>query len=185
MKIFDYKDFVLSINKVELLLVPEFKAVFTWDKTKDKSKAFRVFTYIYLMLDWSSIYIDYTEENRKVRSIDSSGLTEKEIELDVVKNAFNKYYEIINSNRILRYAKAQWQLLDKIEIYVDSVDFTEVIESGPQKGRLVHSVKEARDTIKQMPELIDKAKEVRKQVQDELKESTGARGNQEQPLEQY
>lgn len=185
MKIFEYKDFKLQLNQPEILLVKEFADVIKADRSKDKSKSFRWFTYIYLMIDWSSPYVDYTDQLRKEKALSDAGLKEEDLEDKVFQAVYVKYDEIVNSNRILRYAKSQWKLLDKIEEYVDSVDLTEIVESGPQKGKLVHSVRDARDTVKQMPELIEKAKEVRKQVQEELKESTGARGSVEQPLEMY
>jgi hypothetical protein len=185
MKLFKYENFQLSLNEPEILLVKEFKTLFDSDKSKGKTKSFNYLTYIYLMLDWSSPYIDYTDDLKKERALLDSGLKEDSLKDPLFQDVYSKYDEIINSNRILRYAKSQWKLLDKIEEYVESVDLTEIVESGPQKGKLVHSVRDARDTVKQMPELIEKAKEVRKQVQEELKESTGARGNQEQPLERY
>lgn len=185
MKLFKYENFKLSINQPELLLIREFKDLIDSDKSKEKVKAFKYFTYIYLILDWNSPYVDYTEQNKKDKALFDAGLKEKDLDDVLFTEAYTKYDEIVNSNRILRYAKSQWKMLDKLEEYVDTVDLTEIVESGPQKGKLVHSIAEARKTVKEMPELIEKAKEVRKQVQEELKESTGARGNVEQPLEMY
>ena len=60
----------VELNVPELLLVDEFKAlidnkrnVCKEDKTgKQHLKAFKEFTYIWLALDWQSLYADYSEQ---------------------------------------------------------------------------------------------------------------------------
>jgi hypothetical protein len=178
MKIFEYKNFQLSLNIPEILLIPEFKEVLDSDKSKDKTFAFKIFTYGYLLLDWNSPFREYSDEDRKKESLISSGLNEKDIENELVKRFTNKYEEILNSNRIIRSIKSTWTMLDKLDDYANTVDLTMIIESGPNKGKLVHSVKEVRDTIKQMEELILKAKNLRNVLKEEMQEEgVKSRGN--------
>lgn len=56
MDFFKYKDHKLILNIPEILLVKEFKAVLDEDTSKDKKFAFKVFQYIWLLLDWKSPY---------------------------------------------------------------------------------------------------------------------------------
>ena len=178
MKIFEYKNFELSIHLPEILLIPEFKKVLDSDKSKDKKKAFQIFTYGYLLLDWNSPFREYSDEDRKKESLISSGLKEEELNTDVVIFFIKKYEEILNSNRIIRSIKSTWTMLDKLDDYANTVDLTMIIEAGPNKGKLVHSVKEVRDTIKQMAELIQKAKELRNVLKEEMQDDgVKSRGN--------
>lgn len=178
MKIFNYDKFRLSLNEPEILLVPEFKELFEKDKTKEKKKAFSRFTYIYLMLDWNSPFKEYSDEERKRESLISSDLTKEDID-ESLEQALKKYDEIKNSNRILRYIKSTWTLLDKLNDYCNSVNLTSTIEEGPQKGKLIHSVRDVRDTIKQMEELILKAKNLRNIFKEEMEDDIQVRGDRQ------
>lgn len=178
MKAFNYDKFQLTLNEPEILLVPEFKCLFERDKTKNKTKVFSEFTYIYLMLDWNSPFKEYSDVEREKESLISSGLTEKDIDTSVVA-AMNKYNEIKNSNRILRYIKSTWTLLDKLDEYCNTVDLTSTIDEGPQRGRLIHSVRDARDTAKQMEELINKAKNLPNIFKEEMEDNIQVRGDRQ------
>jgi len=67
--LFDNSANEVTINEPEILLIREFADL--WDvsrnKTKEdpkgskRSRAYREFTYIWLMCDWASPYSDYTE----------------------------------------------------------------------------------------------------------------------------
>ena len=178
MKIFEYKNFELSLHLPEILLIPEFKAVLDSDKSKDKKKAFQIYTYGYLLMDWNSPFREYSDEDRKKESLISSGLREKDLENELITKFIQKYEEVINSNRIIRYIKSTWESIDKLEEYCKKVDLLEVVESGARKGSLVHNVNDYRNTIMKMPELIKTAKELRDQLKEEMdSEVTKSRGN--------
>jgi len=51
----------IELNEPEILLVTEFRNLLERDKTKEKKRLFREFTYIYLALDWKSPYNQYAE----------------------------------------------------------------------------------------------------------------------------
>lgn len=176
MKLFKYENYQLSLNSEEVLLIPEFKKLMERDRTKNKKKAFAEFTYIYLMLDWNSPFREYSDAEKEKEALRSAEIEAGDVD-EFVKAAMEKYDEIKNSNRILTYIKSSWRMLDKLKDYSDTVDLTEVIDSGPQKGKLVHSVRDVRDTIKQMPELIQKAKDLRNLFNEELEEDKNVRGN--------
>lgn len=178
MKIFEYKNFNLSLNLPEILLIPEFKAVLDFDKSKDKEQSFKIFTYGYLLIDWNSPFREYSDEDRKREALLSAELTEKNVENEMVSSFINKYNEIINSNRIIRYIKSTWESIDKLEEYCKKVDLLETVESGARRGSLVHNVNDYRNTIMKMPDLIKTAKELRDQLKEEMGgDEEAARGN--------
>ena len=175
MKFFEYEKNNLKLNKPGILLVHEFKEVWDSDKSRDKKNAFKVFQYIYLVADWNSPYVDYLEAEKHKSAMKDAGLTQAKV--SDLKDALKKYEEIQNSNRIIRYIKSTWKMLDELENYGNNVNLTETVDSGPRKGSLVHSVKDVRDTVKQMEELIHKAKGLREVLKEEMKEETKSRGN--------
>jgi hypothetical protein len=54
--IYDKAHGQLEINEPEILLIKEFKNLLDRDKSKTKTRAFRELTYIYLAIDWKSMY---------------------------------------------------------------------------------------------------------------------------------
>lgn len=177
MKLFEYENFNLVINLPEVLLIKEFKDVWESDKSPNKEYAMKIFTFGYLYCDFQSPFSEFEEADKKQESLKSAGLTEDDINTDCVKAFIEMYLKIVNSNRIIRYIKSTWALLDKLEKYALEVDLTKTITSGSHKGRLLHSVRDARDTVKQMPELIIKAKELRELLKEEMKKSDAVRGD--------
>lgn len=76
--VWDSLDLKLEINEPELFLIKEFKALLDRDTSKLKTKAFREFTYIYLMIDWKSPYSDFSDVERHEAALIDSELTESE-----------------------------------------------------------------------------------------------------------
>ena len=58
MNVFSYDNLnkQLEINEPEILLIKEFKALVDRDKTKRKDRVTRELTYIWLALDYKSLY---------------------------------------------------------------------------------------------------------------------------------
>ena len=77
----------LEINEPEILLIREFKALSDRDKTKNKSRLWRELTYIYLAIDWKSLYNQYTEQERHQEALSDSGITEEEF--NELRTCFN------------------------------------------------------------------------------------------------
>ena len=80
MNVFNYDNLnkQLEINEPEILLVREFKALLDRDKTKRKEKATRELTYMYLAIDYKSIYSQYSEYERHEEALNDSQLPEEE-----------------------------------------------------------------------------------------------------------
>ena len=58
--VYDNANSKLEINEPEIFLIKEFKALSDRDKTKNKSKLWKELTYIYLAIDWKSLYSQYS-----------------------------------------------------------------------------------------------------------------------------
>jgi hypothetical protein len=89
----------LEINEPEILLIKEFKDLSDKDKTKTKTQLWKELTYIYLAIDWKSPYSQYLEQERHEEALNDSGLTEKEFNDPIFREACRKYKALQNSNK--------------------------------------------------------------------------------------
>lgn len=129
----------LKINEYEILLIKEFKTLWTTERNKTESDlkgeyrllAFKELTYIYLYLDWKSPYFQYLEQDKHEAALLDSGLSQSEFENEDFKAAFNKYSEIQESDRILSLIKTGHRTLLKTQVFLDNIDFNnDVDENG-------------------------------------------------------
>ena len=133
--VFDSADNTLKIDEYSILLVKEFKDL--WDKDRNKCKedktgkkrlrAYKELSYIYLVLDFKSPYSQYLEQDKHTAALADSGLTEKELEDEKFKAAFNKYKEIQDADPILSLIKTAYRTLYKMQVHLDNIDFEEMV----------------------------------------------------------
>ena len=92
----------VQLNTPEILLVNEFAELMKTERnicTEDPEgklglRAFREFTYIWLAIDWKSIYSDYDEQERHREALKDAGLTDEEFNNPEFRAACRKYRAI-------------------------------------------------------------------------------------------
>jgi len=175
MKIFDFENNNLFLNKKEILLVKEFKDIWESDKTKDKKEAYKAFTYLYLVCDFGSPIRDL--ENKEEKALESSGL--KQID-EKIKKAIEIYNQINYSKPTLKMIANMNKAIEELGIYFKTVNFTEKVQSGARKGTLLYDPKELMVIMKQAEIILDQVKKLEKRAIEEMKaESQYARGGVE------
>ena len=120
--LFDNSTNSVVVNEPEVLLIKEFAALWNNDRNKTKgdpkgikkTRAYRELTYIWLMLDWTSPYVDFDEQERHQECLKDAGLTEKEWNDPDFRAACRKYRELQNSSRALKLIKSAQGVVDKI-----------------------------------------------------------------------
>ena len=100
MNVFNYDSLSkqLEINEPEIFLVREFKALVD----RDKERAFKELTYIFLALDYKSIYSQYTEYERHEEALSDSGITEEMFNDPLFREACRKYRSLQDSNKSIK-----------------------------------------------------------------------------------
>lgn len=93
MRLFREESFKVVVD-TELKLIPEFKALLTRDRTKDKKEALKEFSYIYFIHDHKSPYYIYPEDERRLRVSTDTGLGRDYKPDDKVQAAVAKYLEL-------------------------------------------------------------------------------------------
>lgn len=135
---YDETNNTLRIDEPSIFLVKEFKALLNDARNKcpeDKTgkrhlRAFKEFTYIFLMLDFKSPYFRYLEKDKHDAALLDSELTSEDLKNPEFVNAFNKYQEIQEADEILLLIKTAQRTLYKTRVFLDNIDYSEVDDMG-------------------------------------------------------
>lgn len=165
----------LEINEPELLLVKEFKALLTRDKTADKKRAMRELTYIYLALDWKSPYSQYSEQERHDEAIHDADLTEAEFNDPTFREACRKYRALQDSNKSIKLLEAAKRAADQFIDYFDTiVDLNERDTNGKPIFSAEKVMKEMASLHKVHEELVTLEDQVKKELTEQSTIRAGA-----------
>lgn len=159
MKIFDLVD-----NKVKfdtsLLLVPEFKTLWSKDKSRDKDLAFKQFAYIYFIVDPSSPYSNFPYDKRK--EIIKKDLFKNELEeTPELKAAMSKYEELSETptQRLLNAVKHK---IDEIADYLKSTPYTD--DNATAQLKSIESTSKLTAQLIILQEAVNKEKSSNEQI---------------------
>ena len=170
----------IELNIPEILLISEFATLM--DKTRNICKedpkgayglrAFREFTYIWLAIDWKSIYADYTEQERHREALRDAGITEEEFNNPEFRAACRKYRSIQDSNRSIKLLQAAQSTVDKFIDYFNNVDPE---ERDPLTGKPIFKVKDLMSEISNLSKVHDELTALEGMVKKELSEQSSIR----------
>ena len=165
----------LEINEPEILLIKEFKALFDRDKSKNKARLWKELTYIYLAIDWKSLYNQYSEQERHQESLSDSGITEEEFNDPLFREACRKYKALQDSNKSIKMLRAAMNAADQfIDYFNDIVDLNERDVNGKPIFTAEKVMKEVAMLNKVHEELIVLVNTVKKEVAEKSTLRAGA-----------
>lgn len=171
MKVFDIVDNRVVLNP-QSLNIPEFKAIWDRDKSKQKGNATKEISYIVYRYDESldNPYRAYKEDDREQAILrDFIGTDWKPDEL--VLKAIDKFVELkqTTNSRLLRSAK---KAADKLSEYFDSVDFN----VKDKQGKPVFSSRDLASNLKEVAGIVKSLNMLEDMVRKEQMESSNIRG---------
>lgn len=182
--IFNNADNTLKIDEYSILLIKEFKDL--WDEKRNKCKedktgkerrrAFKELTYIYLVLDFKSPYFQYTEKQKHEAALADSELTEEMLQDELFLAAFRKYKELQNSDPILALIKTAYNTLYKMQIHLDNIDFEEINEAN---GTPLYKPKDVLADIASIATMRTKLQELETTHKNNLAAASKVRGDSE------
>jgi hypothetical protein len=155
MKILNLENGQINITE-ELLIIPEFKAI--WDKHKDKEKARKEFLYIYFYADSNSPYKNYDPKDRQNELI-----KDYSINVDSITEAGINKYKDLNYTFNMRYLEAAMEAANKTIGYFKQVDYSLI----DIKGNPVYRVKEVTDALKNCMGVITTLESLRDKIESE------------------
>lgn len=155
-------DFLVDINREWIQLHEAFRKVYLRDKGNNsqhykgrfKFQAQKEFTYIYLLCDYRSNLVQYSEYEREVQSRKDAGLETSWKPDKEVKDAIEKYKEL-QQTRPLKLLQACFkkidnltELLGKDQVAIDIKDLGDVIKIMNEMGKTLRSLKELENDVK-------------------------------------
>ena len=172
MNVFSYDSLnkQLEINEPEIFLVREFKALLE----RDKERAFKELTYIFLALDYKSIYSQYTEFERHEEALSDSGITEEMFNDPLFREACRKYRSLQDSNKSIKLLNAARNAADQFVDYFETIiDLNE----RDQNGKPVFSAEKVMKEMAQLSKVHEQLVALEAQVKQELEVQSGTRAN--------
>lgn len=166
---YDQKTGTVILNSADLALIDEFRTLIK----RDKDRADREFTYIYLAIDWKSPYANFLEQERHQAALQDAHITEDEFNDPQFRVACRKYRALQESNRYVRLLKSAELVTDKIIDYFNNVDLEERDE---QSGKYINKVSDIQKAMKEASEQIETLKLIESLVKKELTEQSQIRG---------
>lgn len=171
----------IELNMPEILLIKEFAELMKCERNiceEDPKgvyglRAFREFTYIWLAIDWKSIYADYTEQERHREALRDANITEEEFNNPEFRAACRKYRDIQGSNRSIKLLQAAQITVDKFIDYFNNVDPE---ERDPLTGKPIYKVKDLMAEISSLSKVHDELTALESMVKKELAEQSTVRG---------
>lgn len=172
MKIFIFENQKLTLNKEEILLVKEFAELWDTNRNKiegdlrgyEKKRAFREFSFIYLMYDWESPYKNFSEIERRNTAIDDSSLTDKQLLDEKFLAACRKYVEMQDTH-MMKLLKSAYRAIDEVRLFYETVDLQErdadgkpifnakqLLDSLGGLGKTIQSVETLEEVVKKQKE---------------------------------
>lgn len=174
----------IELNTPEILLIKEFSELMNPKRNickEDKTgvlglRAFRELTYIWLALDWSSIYADYSEQERHEAALQDANLTEEEFNNPEFRAACRKYREIQESNKSIKLLNAAKEMVDK---FIDYFQTADPLERDEVTGKPVYKVKDIQAELKNLIDvhetMVALETQVKKQISEQSTIRAGAR----------
>jgi len=187
---FEYIDHEIALNDEQILLYKPFRDV--WEDRRNQTKkdpsgrtrawTFKVFKFLFLDLDFKSILMDYSTEERRKYALEES-FTEKEAEdlgigpigiTDPVVDAAYKQYDEFNNSRLIKLCKDAYTAVDNLRVYFQNANYT----SFDENGRLVYNPKDTVANISNLGKLVEGLEVLENQIRKDLDKGRGIRGDQ-------
>ena len=170
LNVFDYdqKTGTVILNSADLALIDEFKTIIK----RDKERADREFTYIYLAIDWKSPYSNYSEQERHEAALKDAHITEEEWNDPLFRAACRKYRALQESNRYVRLLKSAELVTDKITDYFNNIDLE---ERNDNTGAYINKVSDVQKAMENAAKQIETLKMIESLVKKEITEQSQIR----------
>lgn len=179
--LYDKVNHTLKLNEPEILLIKEFAALWNNDRNKTKEdpkgtkklRAYKEFTYMYLMIDWQSHYSQFSESERNYAARQDSGITDEEFNNPEFRAACRKYREIQESALDIKLVKAaKNKVCELIDYFNEGSDLQ---ERDPITGKPIFKAKDVMSEMASVSKVLDELDALEARVKKKQKAASGLR----------
>jgi hypothetical protein len=159
--------FSLINNKLDILpenlSIPEFKAVWDDDSTKDKSIAKQELAYIYFTCDFNSIYKNYPMDKQESYIIKDHIKMKNWVPGPLVRKAMDRYNDLQQTPNMRFLTSAQMAAESLIE-YFEDIDWNALDGMGKPK----YKVTEVTGSLEKAGKILQSLEALKEKVQKEM-----------------
>lgn len=174
-----------EINKADVFLVKEFKALFDLSRCKvpgdakgvTKMRAQKELVFIYLMYDWKTPYSEYSTIEKLEAAVLDSGIDKAWIEDSTLKAACQKYQDLQDS-RILRLLRSAYKATDELRLYFETLN----LQEKDLNGKPIFAAKNVLSEIAGLGKTVEGLQQLEFMVMKEKEKSANLRGDTEPGL---
>lgn len=173
MKLLEWVDWNIKVAP-EALLVRPIRKLYNADRTRTKETFMKQMSYLFFMVDPRSTYAYIVDDNERARQIiQQEGLPEDFKPSDDLKEAMDIYakHTVTSSSRLLQSTRVA---VDALAEELENTD--SLLKERTDKGARVTKQNDIITTLDRVLSLIPRLQELERKVNDELKETTRARG---------
>lgn len=155
----------------DILAIPVFAEIWDSDKTKNKAKAMKGITYVYMMADFNSPYAVFPVSKREaeVRK-DVLGAEDAKVE-KVLIEGIKKYKSFQETPSMYLLEKTKTAIY-KMADYFETVNFNQMDDTG----RPVYTAKDVAANLEKIGKIIESYDKVEEKVKKEVKSESRIRG---------
>jgi hypothetical protein len=193
-KPFVYSNNELSLNDEQILLLKEFRDV--WEDPRNQTKkdptgrkklwAFKVFKFLYLELDYKSVLIEYSTNERRKYALQEAFSESEVTDLgigpigisDPILDAAYKKYEDLNNPRLVKLCYDAYTAVDNLRVYFQKATYTQYDDNG----RLRYNPKDTVANISNLGKMVEGLQILENQIKKEMDSGKGIRGDQQPGL---
>lgn len=177
MGLFKEENFRVVVDP-QILLIPEFKAVYRKDKSREKIYCVKEFAYIYFIYDHRSPYAIYPVEEREVRVKKDLKLDDWQVD-DVVQKAIDRYLEMSSTPAVRTLTAIRdglitsSKLIDTLRVRIDeALSMGDIDDIDP----IVRSVQRMLEIAEKLPKAIENISALEEKIKREETTDTKIRG---------
>jgi len=181
MRFFKYADGELTLDEPYILLIPEFHALMDHERNKCVSdpqgkkclRAFREFTYMWLAIDWQSIYSSKTPSEQHKLALKDANLTEDEFNNEVFREACRKYQTLQEDQLPMQLLFGARHAAREVANFFNTITISDKYDEGT-------SPKDVIDNINKCAPLMETMRKFEEDVKKNLQiDKKGLRGEQD------
>ncbi len=181
MNLFDLKNGVVVISP-EGLLIPEFKALWDEDKTKDKEKALQQLSYVYFISDYKSPYVASYDAHLLLSVVARDFMKDESYDPNHMVLAAIDKYKKLQDTPSMKLLIAAVKTVNNLSTYLEHID----LQERDNAGRPVYKPNDVSTSLSKIGSIVESLKKVREQVEREtvqIGQLRGQRkkGNREDP----
>ncbi len=169
--LFDFKDRKVVVSP-EALLIPEFKDIYSRDKSKDKAKAIQQLSYVYFIADYKSPYVSSLSPDALKRVVGKDFMKKEDYEPDSkVSAAIDKYKELQRTPSML-LLDASLQTVHNLTDYLQNVN----LQERDKNDKPIYKPSDVTSSLKSIGGIVESLNKVRENVEKEITATAQLRG---------